>query len=72
MTRRIDRRLLGGRGHSLADLPGVASNEVTSPIIEFWDTAGAGWDEELEQDGESKLNPREANWVITQSSAVTR
>ncbi len=54
------------RGHSLADLPGVASNEVTSPIIEFWDTAGAGWDEELEQDGESKLNPREANWVITQ------
>ncbi len=54
------------REHTLTDLPGVLNDEVTAPIIEFWDTAGAGWEEEYEADGESKLNPREANWVVAQ------
>ncbi len=54
------------RNHWLPDLAGVNEDEVTSPILEFWDTAGAGWDEELEPDGLSKRNQREANWVVAQ------
>lgn len=54
------------REHWLPDLSGVIEDDITSPIIEFWDTAGAGWDEELEPDGLSKRNPKEANWVVTQ------
>ncbi|TWT75482.1 ATP-dependent RecD-like DNA helicase [Posidoniimonas polymericola] len=51
--------------HTLADiLPTDTAEE--QPILEFWDTAGAGWDEELEPDGESKRNPKEAGWVVTQ------
>lgn len=52
--------------HCLPDLPQVANDVTTSPILEFWDTAGAGWDEELEPDGESKLNAKEAAWVVDQ------
>lgn len=68
------------RGHTLADLPGVAaalsdSGNPTTPealrVVEFWDTAGAGWEEELEPDGESKQNPREAVWVVDQVGRLT-
>lgn len=52
--------------HTLTDLPAVLSTEVTSRVIEFWDTAGAGWDEELEPDGLSKRNPKEATWIVDQ------
>lgn len=52
--------------HRLDDLPHVTPAEITSSIIEFWDTAGAEWDEELEPDGLSKRNPKEAGWVIAQ------
>lgn len=54
------------REHWLPDLSGVSEDDIASPIIEFWDTAGAGWDEELEPDGLSKRNPKEANWVVAQ------
>jgi superfamily I DNA and/or RNA helicase len=50
--------------HLLCGLPGVAENELTSTPIRFIDTAGAGWDEELEPDGESKRNPEEARLVL--------
>ncbi|TWT35137.1 ATP-dependent RecD-like DNA helicase [Posidoniimonas corsicana] len=53
-------------GRRLADMPGVDAPDDQHPIIEFWDTAGASWDEELEPDGESKRNPREADWVKLQ------
>lgn len=52
------------RDRSLADLSGIAEELATAPLLEFWDTAGAGWDEELEPDGQSRRNPREANWVV--------
>lgn len=54
------------RSHTLADL--VEHKELAGqlPIIEFWDTAGAEWHEELERHGQSKCNPREATWVIQQ------
>jgi len=49
--------------HQLCDLPGVASNPLTESPLEFIDTAGGGYDEELEPDGESRRNPREADLV---------
>ncbi len=54
------------KSHRLADLPAVAAVSGDPPVLEFWDTAGAGWDEQIEPDGESKLNPREAGWVVGQ------
>ena len=52
------------RGHRLCDLPGVAASRITEWPVEFIDTAGAGYDEELEPDGESRLNRQEAEVVI--------
>jgi ATP-dependent RNA/DNA helicase IGHMBP2 len=49
--------------HLLADLPGVEPDSFTSSPLEFVDTAGAGYDEEVEPDGESRLNSQEANIV---------
>ncbi len=51
------------RSHLLADLPGVADAPLTQSPLEFLDTAGAGFDEELEPDGESRLNRQEAELV---------
>jgi ATP-dependent RNA/DNA helicase IGHMBP2 len=51
------------RAHRLCDLPGVQAGPPTEPAVEFIDTAGAGYDEELEPDGESRLNPQEAALV---------
>ncbi len=49
--------------HLLTDLPNVAAGELTSVPLTFIDTAGAGYDEELEPDGESRRNPQEAEVV---------
>jgi len=54
----------------LADLPNVASTDVTQSAIEFIDTAGAGFDEEIEPDGESRLNRREAGLVCRKIRAL--
>lgn len=51
------------RGHVLADLPDVGSVALTQSPIEFIDTAGAGYDEEIEPDGESRRNRQEADLV---------
>jgi superfamily I DNA and/or RNA helicase len=48
----------------LADLPQVTSTPLTTTPIHFIDTAGASYDEEPEPDGESRLNPQEADLVI--------
>jgi ATP-dependent RNA/DNA helicase IGHMBP2 len=48
------------QAHVLADLPGVAATPSTQSALEFIDTAGAGYDEEPEPDGESRFNRREA------------
>ncbi len=53
------------RHHVLADLPYIASNEITTSPVHFFDTAGAGWDEELEPDGESRRNRGEAEFVVS-------
>ena len=51
------------RLHLLADLPGVVAGPLTQTAVEFIDTAGAGFEEQLEPDGESRLNPQEAALV---------
>jgi superfamily I DNA and/or RNA helicase len=52
------------KAHRLCDLPSVTEDELTSDPIAFIDTAGAEFDEQLEADGESKLNPKEANLIV--------
>jgi superfamily I DNA and/or RNA helicase len=52
------------RRHVLADLPSVAASDITTTPVHFFDTAGAGWDEELEPDGESRRNRGEAEFVV--------
>ncbi|MGV3486709.1 MAG: AAA domain-containing protein [Planctomycetaceae bacterium] len=49
--------------HRLVDLPGVQQTPFTERPATFIDTAGAEYDEAIEPDGLSKLNPREANLV---------
>lgn len=50
--------------HLLHDLPLIETSELTLEAVTFIDTAGAGWDEELEPDGESKRNPEEGALVL--------
>jgi DNA polymerase III delta prime subunit len=52
-------------GHRLCDLPGVRAEPLTEGPLTFVDTAGAGYDEEAEEDTESRLNPREAALAAT-------
>ncbi len=49
--------------HRLCELPGVRAEPLTEAPVQFIDTAGAGYDEEREPDGESRLNPQEAALV---------
>jgi ATP-dependent RNA/DNA helicase IGHMBP2 len=58
------------RSHLLCDLPGVAAQPLTQTPVEFIDTAGAGHDEELEPDGESRLNQGEADLVCRKVQAL--
>ena len=51
------------REHRLCDLPGVTACPLTESAVQFLDTAGAGYDEEREPGGESRLNRREAELV---------
>src|SRR5206468_2475665 len=46
--------------HRLCDLVDVQTNALTESPVEFIDTAGASYEEELEPDGESRRNPQEA------------
>lgn len=51
-------------GHRLCDLPGVAAEPGTERPVRFIDTAGAGFEEELEDDSGSRHNPGEADRVV--------
>lgn len=62
-----DDQLVGDKSvlkHLLSDLDSVDSTELTQSPLLFIDTAGANWDEELEPDGESKRNPKEAEFIM--------
>jgi ATP-dependent RNA/DNA helicase IGHMBP2 len=51
------------RGHLLCELPSVTITALTQTPVQFIDTAGAGYDEETEPNGKSRLNPQEADLV---------
>lgn len=54
--------------HQLGDLLDEAPPEhefFLNETVTFIDTAGAGWDEELEPEGLSKRNPKEAELVVS-------
>ena len=48
-------------GHRLCDLPGVRAEPLTESPVQFIDTAGASYDEELEEDTGSRRNLQEAD-----------
>jgi superfamily I DNA and/or RNA helicase len=56
--------------HRLTDLAGVTSTPIASSPLEFIDTAGAGFDEELEPDGQSRRNRREADLIAAKVKAL--
>lgn len=56
--------------HLLADLSGVRDAPLTQSPVEFIDTAGASFDEELEPDGESRMNRQEAAQVVRKVRAL--
>jgi len=56
--------------HLLCHLPGVQQTELTTTPVTFIDTAGAGYDETREPDGESRFNAGEADVVRTRVSAL--
>ena len=49
--------------HTLAELLAESSESDLASPAKFIDTAGTGWDEEMEPDGESRRNPSEAQFV---------
>ncbi len=49
--------------HRLCDMSNVETSPLTESPVEFIDTAGAGYDEQLEPEGESRRNPQEAELV---------
>lgn len=56
--------------HLLSDLPELNAGPICQTPLEFIDTAGAGYDEELEPDGESRRNPGEATVVASKVQAL--
>ena len=58
------------RRHVLTDLPGVAATPLTTTPFTFIDTAGAGYAEELEPEGESRRNPQEAQLVVEKAQQL--
>jgi superfamily I DNA and/or RNA helicase len=50
--------------HLLADIEGVERNRLTESPVDLIDTAGAGYTEEIEPDGESRRNTEEAALVV--------
>lgn len=57
-------------GHRLCDLPGVTADPLTETPVQFIDTAGASYDEELEEDTGSRRNVREASLAVRKVRAL--
>lgn len=58
------------REHLLSELPAVLATPLTQTPVDFIDTAGASFDEQVEPDGESRLNPQEASLVCAKVQAL--
>ncbi len=50
--------------HTLSERPNVQTSPLTTNPVQFIDTAGADWQEELEPDGSSKRNPKEGAFIL--------
>ncbi len=57
-------------GHLLSDLSAFRKDELSAEPAQFIDTAGAGWEEELEPNGLSKLNREEALLILKKAEAL--
>ena len=57
-------------GHRLCDLEGVRIEPLTELPVQFLDTAGASYDEELEADTESRFNRQEASLAAKKVRAL--
>jgi DNA polymerase III delta prime subunit len=57
-------------GHRLCDLPGVTADPLTEVPVQFIDTAGASYDEELEEDTGSRRNVQEASLAVKKVRAL--
>ena len=58
------------RSHRLTDLSAVTAEELDDTPVVYIDTAGAGWEEQQEPDGLSRLNPNEGRLVLDQVTAL--
>ncbi len=56
--------------HSLADLPDFRVEHLARESAQFYDTAGAGWEEELEPEGLSKRNPEEGRLILKKAAEL--
>jgi ATP-dependent RNA/DNA helicase IGHMBP2 len=56
--------------HRLCDLPGVNTDPITEIPVQFIDTAGASYDEELEEDTGSRRNVQEAELAVKKVRAL--
>ena len=54
------------KDHLLSGLAMVRDDALDEPLVVFIDTAGAGWEEQIEPEGLSKLNPDEGRLVLDQ------
>lgn len=54
------------RDHVLSDLPRLSKQTTDDSPVVFYDTAGAGWEEEVEEGSLSKRNINEAKLVLDQ------
>ena len=50
--------------HLLKDLDSVDDDTISNTAVTFVDTAGANWNDEIEPDGQSKRNTKEADYVV--------
>ncbi len=68
-----DRKLIADDsviGHLLTDFETIEPSELTRHPVVFIDSAGAGWDEELEPEGLSKLNRQEAHLIVAKAGQL--
>jgi len=56
--------------HRLSELPTTHDETIDDDPLIYIDTAGAGWNEQLEPEGLSRLNPNEGRLVLDQVAAL--
>ena len=56
--------------HTLADFCDVKTDPAITTPITFIDTAGAGWEEQAEPDGESRQNLHEAEFLLQKAAEL--